>query len=207
MALEIPSGFCIMEWIGPEANAHIFKTVTSEEKPMEKQFIMTAFGKDRPGIVADVTEVIFENGCKVEDSTMTRLADEFTLILMLTGQGDDLEDRLGKECRRLDIEKSLSAFIRPISGEPPAPAAGRRGNIHVQGLDQAGIIFKISRYLSDNGVNIEYLNSRKSFSPESGAALYTVEIEVAIPEAVELKSLEKGLDRIGDELNLDVTLN
>lgn len=174
---------------------------------MEQQFIMTAFGKDRPGIVADVTEVIFENGCNVEDSTMTRLADEFTLILLLTGKGDDLESRLNKECRRLDIEKKLSAFIRPIDGEPPAAVAGRRGTINVEGLDQAGIIFKISRYLADNGVNIEHLDSRKSFSPESGAALYTVEIEVTIPESVDVDAFEKGLERIGDELNLDVTLN
>jgi glycine cleavage system transcriptional repressor len=174
---------------------------------MEKRFIMTAFGKDRPGIVADVTEVIFENGCKVEDSTMTRLADEFTLVLLLTGQGDDLENTLSKECRRLDIEKGLSAFIRPIGGDPPEAVAGRRGTIHVQGLDQAGIIFKISRYLAENGVNIEHLNSRKSFSPESGAALYTVEIEVTIPDALETRAFDKGLERIGDELSLDVTLN
>lgn len=138
---------------------------------------------------------------------MTRLADEFTLILLLTGQGDDLESRLNKECRRLDIEKKLSAFIRPITGEPPATVSGGRGTIHVKGLDQAGIIFKISRYLSENGVNIEHLVSRKSFSPESGAALYTVDIDVTIPESVDRKAFEKGLDRIGDELNLDVTLN
>jgi glycine cleavage system transcriptional repressor len=31
---------------------------------MEKKFVMTAFSKDRPGIVADITEVIYENGCK-----------------------------------------------------------------------------------------------------------------------------------------------
>ena len=40
---------------------------------MEQKFIMTAFSKDRPGIVADVTEVIYENGCNLEDSTMTNM--------------------------------------------------------------------------------------------------------------------------------------
>ena len=40
---------------------------------MQKKFIMTAFSKDRPGIVADVTEVIYENGCNLEDTTMTNM--------------------------------------------------------------------------------------------------------------------------------------
>ncbi|MDH3961719.1 MAG: amino acid-binding protein, partial [Desulfuromonadales bacterium] len=35
---------------------------------------MTAFGKDRPGIVADVTSVLYETGCNLEDSTMSMLS-------------------------------------------------------------------------------------------------------------------------------------
>jgi len=33
--------------------------VNTKEKTMEKKFIMTAFGKDRPGIVADVSQIIY----------------------------------------------------------------------------------------------------------------------------------------------------
>ena len=47
---------------------------------MEKKFILTAFSKDRPGIVADISEVIYENGCNLEDSTMTSMLDEFAII-------------------------------------------------------------------------------------------------------------------------------
>lgn len=44
---------------------------------------MTAFGKDRPGIVADVSQVLYENGCNLEDSTMTLLADNHLNIVDL----------------------------------------------------------------------------------------------------------------------------
>ena len=37
---------------------------------MNQKFIMIAFGKDRPGIVADVSGIIYENGCNLEDSSM-----------------------------------------------------------------------------------------------------------------------------------------
>jgi glycine cleavage system transcriptional repressor len=177
------------------------------EEGMEKKFIMTAFGKDRPGIVADVAEVIYESGCNLEDSTMTRLADEFTLILLLSGQGDDLEEKLGKECRRLEIEKNLSAFIRSVEVDQPAPRPGNFHTIRVEGLDQAGIVYKTSKYLADNRINIENLTSKRAFSPESGGAIYKMKIDVLIPDTVSMNDFEKGLDRIENELHVDITLS
>lgn len=174
---------------------------------MEKSFIMTAFGKDRPGIVADVTGVLFETGCNLEDTTMTRLADEFTLILLFTGEGDDLDDRLHKECRRLEIEKGLSAFIRPVEIQTPEPAKGETRTIQVEGLDQAGIVFKVSRYLASKRINIERLTSKKTFSPESGAALYTMDIEALVPDGLSADAVEEGLDAIANDLNVDITVD
>jgi len=171
---------------------------------MDQSFIMTAFGKDRPGIVADVTEVIYETGCNLEDTSMSRLADEFTLSLLFTGQGPDLEARLSKECRRLEIEKGLSAFIRPIViGQAPAPA-GDIMTLRVEGLDQAGIVYKISRFLASKQINIEKLTSRRTFSPESGAAIYSMGIDVCVPENLPLTEVEKGLERIANDLNVDI---
>ncbi|NNK96454.1 MAG: amino acid-binding protein, partial [Desulfobacterales bacterium] len=48
---------------------------------MSKKFLLTAFSKDRPGIVADLSQVIYENGYNLEDSSMTNLAGEFAILL------------------------------------------------------------------------------------------------------------------------------
>lgn len=50
---------------------------------MAKRFIMTAFAQDRIGIVADITKIIFDAGCNLEDSEMTQLENEFALMLCL----------------------------------------------------------------------------------------------------------------------------
>ena len=93
---------------------------------MEKKFIMTAFGKDRPGFVADISRVIYENECNLEDSTMTGISNEFALIILFSGREDGgLEDQLAKDCRRLERENGISAFIRPVSSEGPSPGAPR----------------------------------------------------------------------------------
>ncbi|MCF8086140.1 MAG: hypothetical protein K9J48_04530 [Desulfohalobiaceae bacterium] len=48
---------------------------------MSQPDIMTAFGQDRVGIVAGYTRIMFDSGCNLEDSNMTRLSEEFGLIL------------------------------------------------------------------------------------------------------------------------------
>ncbi len=175
---------------------------------MEQKFIMTAFGKDRPGIVADVSELIYENGCNLEDSTMALMADQFTIMLLLSGQGEDLEARLANACRRLEIEKGISAFLKPV-GETAPQAAGSRPTrtIRVEGLDKAGIVYRISRFLADRGVNIITLDSRMKYTPESGAAVYAMKISVEIPEGVSVEALADGLTDIGDALNVDVSID
>lgn len=171
-----------------------------------KTFLMTAFGKDRPGIVADVTEVIYETGCNLEDTSMTRLADEFTLVLLFTGKGDDLEARLNKECRRLEIEKNLSAFVRQVEiKDVPVVNADRLQSIKVEGLDQSGIVYKISKFLAENSINIEKLVSRRIPSAESGAALYRMALEVLTPNGEPIRDYEEGLEDIANDLHVDIT--
>jgi len=175
---------------------------------MGASYIMTAFGKDRPGIVADVTRVLYENGCNLEDSTMTLLADEFTLILLFTtGSQTQIDDQLEKECRRLEREKGVSAFLRPVSG---APAAARRAytehTLHVEGLDKAGIVYKVSHFLADNNLNIVDLVSKIKASPESGTSFYLMDIHVQIPEGTDLGIIQDGMAEVGEELNVDIVL-
>ena len=179
-----------------------------KEIEVEQKFIMTAFGKDRPGIVADISEMIYENHCNLEDSNMGRLADEFTLILLLTGQGDDLEDRLSKDCRRLEREKGISAFIRPLEYRHLPNGNGKPTiTIGVEGIDQGGIVFKVSRLLAKKQVNIETLASKKKYSPGSGTALYAMEIKATVPDGLSMDALEEELEYLESELHVDISLD
>lgn len=178
---------------------------------MSKKFILTAFSKDRTGIVADISQVIYENGCNLEDSAMTNLAGEFAIILLFSplsaGGETELEEKLSMECRRLEREKGITAFLRPVSSEEPKFKADMHTkSLHLEGLDQAGIVYKVSRFLADNHINILTLNSEMKSSPESGAAIYSMTLSVEIPTEISLHTVEEGLSRIGGQLNVDVTI-
>jgi glycine cleavage system transcriptional repressor len=108
----------------------------------------------------------------------------------------------------LEREKGITAFIRPVEAEDKGKLAGvTTKTINVEGIDQTGIVFKISRYLANNEINIESLTSRRTTSPESGTALYFMEIKVQVPERISIEQLENGLSQVGEELNLEITLH
>ncbi|MBC2710873.1 MAG: hypothetical protein HGJ94_07720 [Desulfosarcina sp.] len=174
---------------------------------MGQRFIMTAFGKDRPGIAADVTEILYENGCNLEDTSMTLLAGEFTLVMLFTAESANVEGPLSKACRRLEQEKGISAFLRPLEPqETVKPNGFFTRTLHVEGLDHAGIVYKVSRFLAGNRINIVNLKSTVKAAPESGTAMYVMDILVQIPDGTAMDPVEKGLSAVADDLNVDIVV-
>ncbi len=174
---------------------------------MISRYIMTAFGKDRPGIVADVTRVLFENGCNLEENSMTLLADEFTLILLFSASDDGSEERLLAECRRLEKDRGISAFIRPLGERKDLPSASIQTYVvEVEGLDQSGIVYQVSQHLADQGLNILDLKSTVKSSPESGTALYQMQIHIQAQTGTSAEEIEASLSPVADELHVDISV-
>jgi glycine cleavage system transcriptional repressor len=72
-------------------------------------------------------------------------------------------------------------------------------------MDQAGIVYKISRFLADRKVNIIDLKSTVTASPESGATLYVMDIQVHLPAGLAADELDAGLSAVADDIQVDIT--
>jgi glycine cleavage system transcriptional repressor len=174
---------------------------------MDNRYILTAFGKDRPGVVADVSRIIYEIGGNLEDSTMTRLVDEFAIILLFSVHEPDIDERLTMECRRLERDRAISAFFRRLETKAMRPmASGPSHTLLIEGIDHTGIVYRVSSFLADLNINIINLSSEVNPSPESGSALYRMEIAVCVPETRSLDALSQGLDQLGEELQIEIKL-
>jgi len=57
---------------------------SSSHKQHNNRVVISGIGPDQPGIVASVSEILFRHGANIEDSTMTQLADEFAVILLVS---------------------------------------------------------------------------------------------------------------------------
>ena len=176
---------------------------------MKKWFALSAIGHDRPGIVADLAELIYECDCNLEDSSMTILGGEFAVLLLLSGQGADAERLLSTACKRLEWEKRLTVFFRPLESEPTRYGAGERTTsyeLQATGVDKAGIVARVARCLADHGINITHMQTHSRPEPGSGTAIYTMRIHMDVPAQVGISALCERLERIADELHIHIDL-
>jgi len=176
---------------------------------MKRWFALSAIGRDRPGIVADLAELIYECDCNLEDSSMTILGSEFAVLLLLSGEGAELERRLAAGCKRLEWEKRLTVFFRPLETDPAAAAPGRRTvamECEVHGVDKAGIVARVARTLADQGVNITALQTQSRPGPETGTPMFTMRLRMAVPAGIDRGVLRERLERVAADLRVDVSL-
>jgi glycine cleavage system transcriptional repressor len=175
---------------------------------MKRLFALSAIGRDRPGIVADLAELIYECDCNLEESRMTLLGSEFAVLLILSGQGPDVERRLTAACKRLEWEKRLTVFFRPLDDgvAHPIEAPGTLLECVVSGVDKAGIVARIARTLADQRVNIEDLRTELRPEPESGTPIYTMRLLMRLPPGLDPTALRARLDGDATALCVEVAL-
>jgi glycine cleavage system transcriptional repressor len=176
---------------------------------MKTYFMLSAMGKDRPGIVADVSEVIYECGGNIEDSSMSLLRNHFALLLLFSTEREEVNQKLSPALKRLEWEKKLTVFYSPITLEEAYPKLGEqtdRFKITTSGVDHAGIVFKICRLLADRKVNIIDMETRRVLSAESGTPLFEMDMDISIPRSISEQGLREELHRLADELRIDLVL-
>jgi glycine cleavage system transcriptional repressor len=176
---------------------------------MKRWFALSAIGRDRPGIVADLAELIYECDCNLEDSSMTILGSEFAVLLLLTGEGEGIEPRLASACKRLEWEKRLTVFFRPLEGEPIPYRTSHRAvpyELQAVGVDKAGIVAKVARCLADHRINISQMHTQSRPEPGTGTPIYTMRITMDVPGDVAEADMRRRLEAIARDLHIDVTL-
>jgi len=176
---------------------------------MRTYFILSAIGKDRPGIVADVSEVIYDCGGNIEDSSMSLLRNHFALLLLFSTEREEMHQKLSSGLKRLEWEKKLTVFYSPIPLEEAHPKMKEETGpfkITTSGVDHAGIVFKVCRLLADHGINIVDMKTHRVLSAESGTPFFEMDMEVEVPQSVSEEGLREDLHHLAIELMIDLVL-
>jgi len=172
-------------------------------------FAIAAIGRDRPGIVADLSECVYSCSCNLEDASMTMLGNEFATLMLVSGIGDDVAGKLSDATRRLEWERHLTVFVRPLDGKPERsiPTDAVELCATVEGIDKAGIVAGVTRCLADHGVHITDLRGVVTPTPQAGTPLYTLRIRMALPPQVAPAALSEELAGVADKLGVDLTID
>jgi glycine cleavage system transcriptional repressor len=172
---------------------------------MANHALLTATGRDRPGIVAAVSGVLYECECNIEDSTMARLGGDFAIMLMVSlPEGATCEGLSG----RLDpvrAEMGLTLQLTAVGEEEAAARASEAAGyvIHVYGADRKGIVARVTGHLAGQQINIANLTTHIIAHQNP---LYVMMIDVVLPGGVDSGQLTEELSGIGRELGVQITV-
>ena len=159
---------------------------------MNNWYMLTLMGEDRKGIVAAVTQALFQRGITLGETSMLRLGGNFTIMMMVAADLDagELQEALADAVNAM----GLTLHIDPM-----------RGGLHqhitpnlivrVSGADRAGIMARVTGALAEVEFNILDLESDVAGSAEK--PVYIMQI-VGISETP-LEELEAAVNGIRDE--------
>ena len=165
--------------------------------------ILFSVGKDRPGIVDDVSTLLFEQGANIEDSRMAAMGGRFSIMTLFSCTSEQLESiRVGlDDLRKIGLETSLHKAEVPTA-TPAQPALPIK--FDVQSMDHPGIVQKIVHLLHQHNVNIKSLNTQVARAPLSGAPLFDLNLEADVPVEKPIARVKEELMELVAQMNLDL---
>jgi glycine cleavage system transcriptional repressor len=176
---------------------------------MIKHAVLTAIGADRPGLVEEVSHFIFEAGGNIEDSRMVNLRGQFA-IMLLVGADEPALKALHAGMPHLLQHTGLHVELRSVEAVPSAASAANAPAgpalpyaLRATAMDQAGLVHRIARFLKEQGINIEELETTLTSAPITGAPLFEMQMKLSVPAGVAIARLRQGLGALCDSLNVD----
>jgi len=170
-------------------------------------FSLSVVGRDRPGIVAEVSRVLLELGCNIEDSTCTILSGQFAMILVIAHREFSSVADIDPSFEPVRKGMGLTVSVHALKDEEVTREkrfTGRPHIISVYGADRPGIVHSVARELARCKVNITDLNTQVVGAQDR--PVYVMVLEVDIPEGVDMKELEREFDKIRKELSVSISV-
>ena len=171
---------------------------------MARALVLTVIGKDRPGLVETLADVIAQHEGSWDESRMARLAGHFAGVVQIHLPENQAEgfisalatlDNQGLSVSVVDSDWSLAKIDHHNSLR-----------LELVGQDRPGIVREISSKLAAIGVSMQDLRTVVESAPMSGDRLFRAEAELVPPAQTDSQQIRAILERLADEMMIDITL-
>jgi glycine cleavage system transcriptional repressor len=162
--------------------------------------IITAVGPDRPGMAHAVAHILFESGCNIEDTTMTRLSGQFSMILAVSPPAEVSLEALTRRLEALRESHSLVVDVTSVSDAEIPISASPRFLLTAYGPENTGLLAHLTGVLAQNAMNVTDVQTRVA----SAGTVYIMLLEVELPPNLAPETLEAELKRSAPELEISL---
>ena len=171
---------------------------------MKQLIVISAVGRDRPGVVHELTHVVLECGGNILESRMTALGSEFAMLLLVSGNWHTpakLETALNKLAETGDLSVTVRQTHQREPSRDHLPYA-----VDVVCLDQAGIVYNLANFFTSREIDIAELTTRSYAAAHTGAPMFAVQMNINVPQDIQISVLREDFMEFCDQMNLDAII-
>jgi glycine cleavage system regulatory protein len=163
---------------------------------------MTVIGRDRPGLVESVADLVASQGGNWLESRMSRLGGHFAGILRVE-VSPEKEQALVASLKDLN-SRGLTVVVHSDQSKAEPPP-GRVRLLEMVGQDRPGIVRQISHALASYGVNVEELQTECASAAMTGETLFKARAKLRVPDSADIEQIRQSLEKIASDLIVDVS--
>ncbi len=165
-----------------------------------KNIVVTFIGKDKTGLVAQLTDLVFSHDGNWLGSSMSHLAGQFAGIVQI----ELPELNMANFSLALSQLEDLSCTIEQGHATAHDIEAQELLNISIVCNDRLGILQEVTKALRSVDANIEQLGSQLESAPNTGQLLFRANITALLPEHSSIEQLTQVIEDLGDDVMVDV---
>ena len=152
---------------------------------MKTKLIISANGKDKKGIVSEISSIITSCKGNIETSRMIRLEKEFAMLILV-----EIDDKHRDKLNDI-LEKNNHLHVTTINTNDQMHSYKTKCHLYINGADNEGIVYQFTNCLSEMNINIEEVNTKIENAPISATPLFMMDLVIASETKIDKKIINR----------------
>ena len=161
--------------------------------------VFSVVGKDRPGLVSEVSAIIASAGGNVTKSSSFALGPVFSMAVL----ADLGADVLAKTTAKIQATVPCHAVsAHPADEDVAAPAFA--ANLAITCADGVGLIATVTEYVAKSGLSLAKLETASEGAPHGGATLFSLTGVMTSDVAIDEDALQEGFADLETTMGISI---
>jgi len=165
------------------------------------QSILIAYGADRPGVLDEVSQYLFERGGNIGDSKLLSLRGTFIMMILFTADESAIS-RIREHLPDLAAQSGIGAEVRE-AGPEHGGGVTFTYRFTATGADQAGVLHKLSHLLRALNVNIADVRTKVGILQSASKPQFELELLLSVPRDTPVIKLREYLGTMCSDLGIN----
>ncbi len=170
------------------------------------KLIITVLGKDRPGIISQISTILYDLDCNLENVNQMILQKQFAGFFFIDPPSGLTRNQIEQIFVERTKDSGLTIHVNPLEGNGSAVEEIQTEIFLITtiGLDQKGLVARLSSIIA--GFNANIVNLKAVFKGGSDPNANVMSYQVSVTPDVDTPGMFRALREKASELDLDIRI-